>query len=326
MPMQTLTYDYKGVIGQDNDKFHIRHTDVLCSVFSAGNWGELLTQHAHLQPIQIGNRIGGYEVEINYQQGNLMLRGGYYYQNRPRNGCHGLIVIFLSGSGGPAMKYGRQVIKGYLSDPFNKYVKGVLCVDYRGFGLSRPVNQRDQLGWTPSDDYLPTLQGLYADTAAMIDFATHTPQVNVTPDRVIVHGYSLGSGLGTEIAKQNNDLGGLVLHGPIKNVQYHAKADLAEDNPKLYAKLGSKVAGATVGFRNAGKIKDINIPICITCGPNDTAMWPRAKELKRTCEKYHKYYRFAEHGGGHFDTSAPFRVIGNYDPIFALERFLQHVS
>ena len=331
--MQKISYTYNGHIGQEHRKFNFKSARMLRSVFSSNDWNNIAsTSYPLIEPAQIGNSVGGYEVEIDYRHGNLTLRGGYYYQNPVRNGCHGFVVIFLSGRNRPTMRNSEAIIKGYLSDPFNKYVKGVLCVDYRGFGLSRPVDHWKQTDWTPSGNYLPTSKGLYADVAAMIDFVTNTQQVNVTRNKVLLHGYSLGSGPATENAKQNDDLGGLVLHGPIRSVQYHAEQLLAAQMQgrliqRPLAKLGAKIAGAHVGFRNALKIKDINIPICITCGPND-GVWPQAQELKRNCEEYKKYYHWAVHGGDHFDTAAPFLVMGEgqYNPVDPFEKFLQYVA
>lgn len=173
----------------------------------------------------------------------------YYKQN---GNAADKTVLFLSGSGGSAETYSFEIAKSYAERGAN-----TLAVNYRGFGGSKQeVTQKD--GNTKLKNITPTQQGIYEDARSMFNWLIGQ---GIAPGSVLVHGYSLGGAISTELvaqlAEEGINIAGLVMHSPMESTRAAAK-DSAEDMtgfsvkgtklrilPKKWArKIGAKIAEA----------------------------------------------------------------------------------
>lgn len=154
----------------------------------------------------------------------------------------GKTVLFLSGSGGSAEKYGEEIAQQYLYRGAN-----VLVANYRGFGDSKQ-EVTDKKGQTKQKDAKPTQQGLYDDALAMFNWLGTAK--GIAEGDIIVHGYSLGGAIAAnlmaELAEQGVKPAALVMHSAMPSTKEPAK-DSAEDMlgflPKKWSRgLGKKIA------------------------------------------------------------------------------------
>ncbi len=110
------------------------------------------------------------------------------------------VIAYLHGNGGHI---------GYRTERlrwFARYGYGMLMAEYRGYGSN--------LG-------MPSEPGLIADGAAALDFLSGQ---GVAPNRLVIYGESLGSGVAVHLAAQRA-IAGLILEAPFTSVaevaQYH---------------------------------------------------------------------------------------------------------
>jgi pimeloyl-ACP methyl ester carboxylesterase len=316
-------YDYSGSIYRETRRYKHFRKSVLETVFGGGDWKEIVVDEDTGErvdeplPANIFGPASGVsldEVTINIQDGTqtTILKGALYTQTKTSK--HGFYVIFMSGSGGPINTYAKGILSGYLCDPeINRFIKSVLCIDYRGFGLSRAKKVINVDTYKPSGAYLPGSRALYTDASAMIEFLNS--HLNIPGDQIILHGYSLGSGPATQMSKDNKPHGGLVLHGPMHSVSFEAFNQFPGSKAAVFAltlgiwagvaKLGAAIAHGNVGFVNIKKMRDINVPVLLTSGPNDQA-WDAAKKLEEELLKHKKRVFLSVHNEDHLNTYAPF--------------------
>jgi pimeloyl-ACP methyl ester carboxylesterase len=331
-----ITYTYTGAVDRETRKFNLVRDDVLENVFAGGNWPDIIRNNGtrvdvplqgdDIQPFS-GATIDGCKVQITIQNdNNIDLIGGYY---KISGGSAGnLCVIVFSGSGGSPEQYCKDIIGGYFRDEYRPYIKGVLCVDYRGFGCSRHTPYPSSKTYVPSQDYMPGSKGLYTDAMAMIAFAE--AKLGVKKKHIILHGYSLGSGPATEMAVRYSDIGGLVLHGPMQSVYYQGREALSHDvvnylTLSISSRLGGAIAHGNIGFDNIKKITNVKSPVLITSGPQDT-MWIPAQHLYKKLLKKHGTFKrvvLAEHPGEHLVTGIPFECLSSAQKI---QTFLEQRS
>jgi fermentation-respiration switch protein FrsA (DUF1100 family) len=112
-------------------------------------------------------------------------------------------------------------------------------IDYRGYGRS---NGR------------PTERGLYADAAAAYDWAR---QQGYAPDRIVVHGESLGSAVAIDLASQR-PCAAVVLEAPFPSAKQVASTVLPILGPLLIW-----------GYDSRSKIPKVNVPVLIIQGDRD---------------------------------------------------------
>ena len=103
----------------------------------------------------------------------------------------------------------------------------------------------------------PTEEGLYIDGLSAINWITNQ---GVKEEDIILYGESLGTGIATEIA-QNKNFAGVILETPFTSMINAAK----EFYPYIPVNLLLKDR-----FENFKKIKNINSPILIMHGEQDT--------------------------------------------------------
>lgn len=117
---------------------------------------------------------------------------------RPPDAADRPLLVLLQGNAG---HIGDRLFK---IAPFLRQGWGVLLVGYRGYG---------------GNPGRPTEQGLYADARAALGFLGET---GITPDRWVLYGESLGSGVAVQMA-QEYGAGVLVLEAPFTSL-----ADMAQ--------------------------------------------------------------------------------------------------
>jgi uncharacterized protein len=151
----------------------------------------------------------------------------------PRDGHP--VIAYLHGNGGHI---------GYRADRLRWFARngyGVLMVEYRGYGGN---------SGTPSES------GLVADGAAALDFLGGE---GIAPNRLVIYGESLGSGVALLLAAQQ-EVAGLILEAPFTSVaevaQYHYSfipaAALVRDR-----------------FDSLARIGDVKAPILVLHGARD---------------------------------------------------------
>ena len=115
----------------------------------------------------------------------------------------------------------------------------VLLLDYRGYGKSEGS---------------PSEKGLYKDAEAAYDWIAAQ---GYSPDRIIVHGESLGTAVATYLATKRK-CRGLILEAPFTSAKAVAGKVLPVIGPMLIW-----------GYNSMGRIKDIHVPLLIIQGDRD---------------------------------------------------------
>ena len=151
----------------------------------------------------------------------------------PRDGRP--VIAYFHGNGGHI---------GYRAGRLRKFARkgyGVLMTEYRGYG---------------GNPGTPTEPGLIADGAAALDFLGGE---EITPNRLVIYGESLGSGVAVPLAAKR-EVAGLILEAPFTSVaevaQYHYSfmpaSTLVRDR-----------------FDSLARIGDVKAPILILHGERD---------------------------------------------------------
>ena len=159
--------------------------------------------------------------EINLRTERGMLKGRCYVPDPKQN--TGKVAIVFSGSSGPAGKYATGIIDKYL-----RAGASVICMDYRGFGNSKSLSKSGEEVRT-----YPSEQSVYQDGRDMLHYVIDKDKLNVKPENVILHGFSMGGAVASKVAadftqeqqkqaleegKTAHKLGGIVLHSPMDSM------------------------------------------------------------------------------------------------------------
>lgn len=145
------------------------------------------------------------------------------------------VVVYLHGNAGNLASLTAKL------RPYLDWGLGVLAIDWRGYGKSEGS---------------PTEDGLYADGRAALDFLAAK---GIGPDRVALHGESLGSGVATQLATER-PVAALILEAP-----YTSVAEAAQRHyPYLPARWLVKDR-----FDSLSRIAGIRAPILIVHGEAD---------------------------------------------------------
>ena len=138
--------------------------------------------------------LGFREVKVTTADGLSLL--SWYLP--PREGRP--VIVYFHGNG-RHIGYRAARLRRFAHDGY-----GVLMLEYRGYG-GNPG--------TPSE------AGFYTDAAAALDFLARD---GITPNRLVLYGESLGSGVAVYLAAQR-EIGALILEAPFNSVaevaQYH---------------------------------------------------------------------------------------------------------
>jgi fermentation-respiration switch protein FrsA (DUF1100 family) len=110
----------------------------------------------------------------------------------------------------------------------------VLSIDYRGFGES---------------DGSPSEAGLYRDASACYNYLT--VRMHVPPEKIVIYGFSLGSGVAVDLASRGKVAGALIIEA-----SYTSILDVAQRNyPYVPVKLAMRNR-----FNSIDKINRVSIP------------------------------------------------------------------
>ena len=150
---------------------------------------------------------------------------------------------------------------------------GVLAYDYRGYGESeqRPINE----------------EGVYLDARAAYEYLRHVR--GIPPNRIVIFGHSLGTGVAVELAA-GNEAAGLVLED-----SYTSIPDLGQER---YPFLPVKFIAAN-RFDTINKIDRISMPKLFMSAEDD-AVIPFAHG-RAVFEKAKQPKQFVTLRGGHID-------------------------
>lgn len=221
------------------------------ATFAGGNYAKI---HVKVDHDETG--IASYETAaIFHSKEKYMLLGRYFV---PSAAPPDKLVILFSGSGGVAAQYLGKVTHRYLK----RVGTAVLLMDYRGFGNS--------------DAKTPSEQGLFVDAEAMFKFATDDEicgGLGYSPNKVVIHGYSLGTGVAAEMAARHPAIGGLVLQCPFTSATDMAR-QAAGSAGAYFAKRGAP-------FEVKAKLSAVKRPILVLIANQDAEMKSHGDEIER---------------------------------------------
>lgn len=150
--------------------------------------------------------------------------------------------------------------------PLHNTGVNVLMADYRGYGTSSPGTANEKR--------------VYEDARAALNYLTQERKIPIHD--IIIAGRSIGTGVATELAKENPDAGGLILISPFTST--NAIADSV-----WYLRLLPMALLARNPLDSLSKIGDVHVPLFIAVGDHDTltppamaqALMEKANEPKR---------------------------------------------
>ncbi|WP_339010108.1 MARTX multifunctional-autoprocessing repeats-in-toxin holotoxin RtxA [Aeromonas popoffii] len=143
-------------------------------------------------------------------------RDGQGQKNQP--GASPEVVLFLHGSGSSAEEQADAVRSHYQKQGID-----MLAVNLRGYGAS---------------DGGPSEQGVYQDARTMFRYLVE--ERGVAPDKILIHGYSMGGPIAADLARyaaeQGKPVGGLLLDRPMPSM---SKAITAHELPNPGGLVGA---------------------------------------------------------------------------------------
>jgi pimeloyl-ACP methyl ester carboxylesterase len=149
----------------------------------------------------------------------------------------------------------------------------VLAVEFRGYGMSGAG--------------APSEEGVYADARAGWDYLTE--DVGVDPERIVLYGWSLGSGIATQLASQV-PAGGLITEGAFTALPAVGQAQY----PWLPVSLIMKNR-----FDNLSRAETLSLPWLMFHSENDEVIpFSHAEALADVAEDARLITLHTGHGGG----------------------------
>ena len=180
----------------------------------------------------------GVITQVNIQTSDLITLSGFHIDNPSSQKT----LIFFQGNGMKIEPYGKSALRDLWSLGTDIFV-----LDRRGLGASEGE---------------PSIKSLINDAQLQLDYLHQHYQ----PQQVILHGYSLGSFIAADLAK-NNKIDALVLHGSATN----AEDWVAEKTPWYISPF--MTLEISEDFRNADNLKVVSVyyngPLLVIAGEND---------------------------------------------------------
>jgi fermentation-respiration switch protein FrsA (DUF1100 family) len=179
-------------------------------------------------------------------------------------------------------KAGLPPPPGYPSQfdliPLHQLGVNILAIDYRGFGSSTPINLNEK--------------SATEDARAAFDFLTL--QRKISPRKIVLIGWSLGTGLATEMAKEHPEAGGLILVSA-----YTSALDIVEYVPELWwVRLLPYRLLVHTKFDNLSKMTSVHVPVLLVVGSGeDVGPYPMARVLFQKANEPKRLY--VSPGAGH---------------------------
>ena len=215
-------------------------------------------------------------------RGNFFSADGYNLKNNDNKvDTSRPVVLLLTGSSGSAEEQGFDVAKFYTETGAS-----VLSVNYAGFGgNAAPPDGTSELS-------------LQQDAQSMLQ---HLINLGYDPDKIIIHGYSLGAAVAAELQRAN-EANGVKFRGAVQDRPMLSAVHGVEGH---YTKITHPVAALTrdkvSGFQGERAIMQMDhaTPMVITSDKGRFA--ERADELREKLKKNHSNVSGEHSGGGHFD-------------------------
>jgi fermentation-respiration switch protein FrsA (DUF1100 family) len=148
-------------------------------------------------------------------------------------------IVYFHGNGGNISNI------GWIGERFARHGFDVLLFDYRGYGQSQGE---------PLDE-----SGLYADGDAA--YAYVLTEKHVSPERVVLHGQSLGTTVAVDVASRQK-CAALILESGLSSASSMAKTALPW-LPRWLHFLGRN------RFESAGKLANVRVPVLVSHGDPD---------------------------------------------------------
>ena len=253
---------------------------------------------------------------LQFKTDNGIMRGAKYTPEgwNPKTGK---VAVVYTGSHEPGAAQIKDIKDTYLAQGI-----AVVQVDYRGFGNSRSTN----IFGMETNTWL-TEEKLYKDGMDIYHHVKDTMGIN--PNNIVLHGYSLGGAVASRVAleatkelnreriangkiqKEGVGLGGVVLHSPMKSLQYAAHYDSGSDFMAWGAKTFGGQYNTEQHMLDLAKV-DKNVPVHLIGGdpninvPDDMAdqeqpdfLDPNATGLKGSIEEKFSSCTYTQGKGGH---------------------------
>jgi len=180
----------------------------------------------------------GVITQVNIQTSDFITLSGFHIDNPSSQ----TTLVFFQGNGMKIEPYGKSALRDLWSLGTDIFV-----LDRRGLGASEGE---------------PSIKSLINDAQFQLDYLHQHYQ----PQQVILHGYSLGSFIAADLAK-NNKIDALVLHGSATN----ADDWVAEKTPWYISPF--MTLEISEDFRNADNQKVVSIhyngPLLVIAGEKD---------------------------------------------------------
>ena len=162
-------------------------------------------------------------------------------------------ILFFGGNG-----FYLVQSRGYV-EALTDFSVNVLMFDYRGYGKSTGT---------------PGVNGFKRDALRMYDYAVDS--LGASPERMLVHGHSLGTFMASHTATER-DVAGVILENPATDVQGWING-LAPWFVRLFVDF--EIAEPLQDESNIAVLKKVDVPLLIFAGQNDNVTRPEmAKTL-----------------------------------------------
>ena len=209
-----------------------------------------------------------FELEkVSIPSGNNLNLTGWFIRNHSAIG-----TVLYYGGNGFVMVISHDIISSIIAQNVN-----LLVFDYRGYGENSGT---------------PTVEGLKTDGLAAYDFLVQQKQID--PQKLILHGHSLGSFIASFVASER-EAAGLVLECPITDAKDWTGM-LVPWFLKPFVKF--EIEPALLENSNVKRIAMIEKPLLIFAGGNDQITPPKmAESLFNVATSKDKELLIIENGG-----------------------------
>jgi len=220
------------------------------------------------------------DAGLNFEDLHIPVQGKGYVHAWwiPSADPHARTILYFHGNAGVLEREANREVPLFRQTGAN-----LLLVDYRGYGHSSSLHTS---GATAAEDALAAMQYLEQER-------------HIVASDIVIFGWSIGTGVATQLAMDAPDAGGLILLSPITSVD-----DVADEN-WVYGKLLRPVQWLRHDndLANKDKIGLVHMPVLIMCGTVDTIAPPwMARELFERANEP-KTIQWIE-GAGHNDVMA----------------------
>lgn len=219
-----------------------------------------------ISPAYFENKPYEFE-EIEFVSGDSLKLNGWFIKNPSADG-----TVLYYGGNGFVMVISYDIIKSIIDQNVN-----LLVFDYRGYGENSGI---------------ATVAGLKTDGLAAYDFLVEEKQID--PDKLIIHGHSMGSFIASFVASQK-EAAGLVLECPITDAKDWTGM-LVPWFLKPFVKFD--IEPALLENSNLERLSTIEKPLLVIAGDDDQITPPgMAEKLFETAKSQDKRILIIDNGG-----------------------------